>query len=188
MNDVLARISKVVVNYEHDEAVRACRKALDAGKSPEEVFDSLVDGIEKISRMYNGDDYYLPDVIMAVETFGLAMDFLYPRLLKKEGDVIVVGTVKGSIHDSGKNLLSDLLRGNGYRVYDLGVNVEPEKFVEEIKEKGARVLCIGVYMSRSRTKVEEIVKRLKQEKIRDKIKILIGGYSAGKRYANKIKV
>ncbi|MFQ5887781.1 MAG: cobalamin-dependent protein [Candidatus Hydrothermarchaeales archaeon] len=188
MEGALVRISKDIINYKHEKVVKSCREALESGHSKEEVVESLVDGIKRIARIYKEDDYYLPDIIMAGETFGVAMDFLYPMLLKKESGVIVMGTVKGSIHDSGKNLLRDLLRGSGYRVYDLGVNVEPERFVEEIKEEEARVLCMGIYMSRSRTRVEEILRRLKKIGIRDRIKILIGGYSVGRRYAHKIKV
>lgn len=109
-------------------------------------------------------------------------------LLKKESGAIVVGTVKGSVHDSGKNLLRDLLRGSGYRVYDLGVNVESERFIEKIKEENAKVLCVGVYMSQSRMGVEKILKGLKETRLRDKIKILIGGYSASQRYINKVEV
>lgn len=188
MEDTLKKIGDEILNYEHDKVVGTCRKALDSGNSPEEVFTSLVEGVRKITKMYQEDDYYLPDFIMAVETFGVAMDFLHTMLLKKESDAIVVGTVKGSVHDSGKNLLRDLLRGSGYLVYDLGVNVESERFIEKIKEENAKVLCVGVYMSQSRMGVEKILKGLKETGLRDKIKILIGGYSASQRYVNKVEV
>ncbi|MFQ6137085.1 MAG: B12-binding domain-containing protein [Candidatus Hydrothermarchaeales archaeon] len=188
MEKEFSRLRDDIIDHEHDDIVPACTAALDLGHSPEEVVDQLVEGMRLIYARYEEDAYFLPDFVMSVEVFSEAMDFLYPKLSKeaKSSEPIIVGTVKGSVHDIGKNLFRDLLRGLGYSVYDLGVNVEPKEFVEEIMGRDAKVLCLSVYMSKSKKGIEKILRELERRGIRAEIKVLIGGYSVDKRYAKRI--
>ena len=144
----------------------------------ESSFLPLRDALTEVGRLYEEAKYYLSDLILAA---GMCEDVLKrtaPRTQPKAKGKVVLGTVQGSVHGMGKNIVADLLRAEGYVVYDLGVDVPAERFVEKIRVTGAQVLGLSVGLIQALPSIGEVVEALKRAGLRDSVKIIVGGNAA----------
>lgn len=188
--DILVRIRDAIVNLDIDNIGRLCEEAVGAGvPAYQVVMEGMAKGMEVVGEKYERNEYFLAELIMAGETMKEGMKALEPHLkageLKRTGKV-VIGTVRGDLHDIGKNIVATLLNAAGFEVIDLGVDVPPEKFIEAIKENSPDILGMSALLTTTMIEMEAIIKELKKAGLRNKIKIIIGGAPITKEYAEKI--
>jgi len=186
----LGRIRDAIVNLDIDNIGRLCEEAVRAGvPAYEVVMEGMARGMEVVGEKYERNEYFLAELIMAGETMKEGMKVLEPYLkageLKKIGKV-VIGTVRGDLHDIGKNIVATLLSAAGFDVIDLGVDVPPEKFVEAVKENSPDIVGMSALLTTTMVEMEDIIKELKKAGLRDKVKVIIGGAPITREYAEKI--
>jgi len=145
--------------------------------------------MEKIGQRYESGEYFIAELIMSAEIFKEVMDIVKPKLSK--GDLkplgkLVIGTVQGDVHDIGKNIIATLLEANGFEVYDLGVDVAPESFVEKIKETNSEIICMSGLLTASFEGMKKTVDAIKEAGLRNKVKIVVGGNPVGERIAKYV--
>nr|MDO8081217.1 cobalamin-dependent protein [Candidatus Freyarchaeota archaeon] len=167
-----------LVNLEEKRVLEMVLKHLDAGKPARKILNDLKKGMDMVGEKYSSKVYFLSDLVMAAEIFKLAMDLIEPKLeISKEREMgtIVIGTVKGDLHDIGKNIMVALLKNDGFTVYDLGTDVPPEDFIRVVKREKAQVLGLSGILTMAVEPMKETVEVLKKEGLRNKVKVIIGG-------------
>lgn len=185
---ILRRIKEDVINFDLDDIRGAVRLALDAGIAKERIInEAMAEGMKVVGERYESDVYYLPDLIMAGETMNEGTKVLFSgkdRIFGPGAPVVLV-TVKGDIHDIGKNILSNFLNGTGIGVHDLGVDVSKEEIAETISEYRPVVLGLSAMLSTTRGEIKEVIKELEKRDLREGVKIIIGGLSTDRGFAKK---
>jgi dimethylamine corrinoid protein len=169
-----------VVELEEEKVYSLLRQLLDSNADPREVIEILRKAVELVGDKFNKKEYFLTELVMAGEIFQQSAKILEPFLKadneqEKSKGVVVVGTVKGDVHDIGKNIFITLLKSAGFEVYDLGVDISPQKFVEKVKETNANVVGYSGLLTVALHSMKETTEALKSEGLRDKVKIIIGG-------------
>jgi len=188
--EILSKLRDAIVNLDIEGVQKACRGAIDAGiPAYKAVTDGMAKGMEIVGEKYENGEYFLAELIMAGETMKEGMKVLEPYLkggeVKKIGKV-VIGTVRGDLHDIGKNIVVTLLNAAGFGVIDLGVDVPPEKFVEAVKQNNPDIVGMSALLTTTMIEMENVIKALKEAGLRDKVKIIIGGAPITQEYAEKI--
>jgi len=188
--EILGKIRDAIVNLDIDNIGRLCEEAVRAGvPAYEVVMEGMAKGMEIVGEKYERNEYFLAELIMAGETMKEGMKVLEPYLkageLKKIGKV-VIGTVRGDLHDIGKNIVATLLSAAGFDVIDLGVDVPPEKFVEAVRENSPDIVGMSALLTTTMVEMEDIIKELKKAGLRDKVKVIIGGAPITREFAEKI--
>lgn len=172
-------IKKSIINFETEKIVDYVNKALDAGASPINIIEmGIRPGAELAGNKFEKGEFYLTDLVMAGEVIKKGMMILEPLLTKEVSEplgVVVLATVQGDLHDIGKNLVSVMLKGNGFRVIDLGVDVPSNAVVEAVKKNDAKIVCLSVLITPAFEGLSSTIKALEQAGLRRKIKILLGG-------------
>lgn len=165
---------------------RALNEKLPAEKI---ITEGLTAGMQVVGEKFSSKEYFIPDMLASAEAVGAAMDVLKPHLeaanVETKGKFAIV-TVKGDIHDIGKNIVAILLKGAGYEVIDLGIDVPTEKIVEYVKNENPDFLGLSALLTTTMVAMGEIIDGLKAAGARDQVKILIGGAAVSKEYANEI--
>lgn len=173
-----------IANLEEEKTLELVREKLKAGETPLEIVEQCKQGVEIVGKKYSEEVYYLSDLIMSEEILRRIMEILNPYFSKnteQNGIKIVMGTIEGDIHDLGKNIVINLLKSHGFEVYDLGVDVHPEKFIKAIYETGARIIGISVLLTFSIGSVKRVIELLKEAGLREKVTVLLGGYPINER-------
>ena len=152
---------------------------INQGVSALDIIDECNEGMVAVGELFSEKKYFISQLIFSAEILKTVMNRLDPLLegTSKKDPVgnVVIGTVKGDIHDIGKNIVSTLLRGSGFKVVDLGVDVSTEKFIEAIKESGAKVLGISALLSTTYPEMKNVVNAINEAGLREYVKIIIGG-------------
>jgi len=175
---LLGRISDSIVNLNENEVEKLIRKGIKNNVSIEKMLSAISGGADKVGLKYEGGEYFLAELVMAGETLKRALSALKPHLRDKGTQVvgrIVIGTVKGDVHDIGKNILIPLLISAGFEVYDLGVDVSANDFINKLRETNADVLGLSVLLTVNIPYIKTIVEELKRSGLREKVKVIIGG-------------
>ena len=153
------------------------------------ITQGLTAGMQVVGEKFSAKEYFIPDMLASAEAVGAAMDILKPHLeasnVETKGKFAIV-TVKGDIHDIGKNIVAILLKGEGYEVNDLGTDVPTEKVVEVVREYKPDFLGLSALLTTTMVSMGEIIEALKQNDLRDKVKVLIGGAAVSDEYAQEI--
>lgn len=169
-----------MANLEEDKAIAIVRKKIDDGETAFDIVEQCRKGVEIVGKRYSEGDYYLSDLIMSEAILKEVMDIIEPHFPKNgtdsNGTKVIIGTIEGDIHDLGKNIVIYLLRSSGYKVYDLGVDVPPEKFVEAIKETGAKIVGVCVLLTFCIGYVKKLVDLLAETGLKDEVTVMVGGY------------
>jgi len=164
--------------------------ALEKKTSPETIImQGLTAGMQVVGEKYATKEYFIPDMLASAEAVGSAMDILKPHLEASNVETkgkIAIATVKGDIHDIGKNIVAILLKGAGYEVNDLGADVPTEKIVEVVREYKPNFLGLSALLTTTMVGMGEIIEALKKNGLRDKVKVLIGGAAVSDEYAREI--
>jgi 5-methyltetrahydrofolate--homocysteine methyltransferase len=175
-------------DIEQTEALTAA--ALEAGVPPKEILDrGLVPGLDVVGKKFQDGEYFFPELLVAGEAMKTAMARLRPALTSSGGATTgkyLIGTVKGDIHDIGKNIVIMMLEGNGWEVTDLGIDVSTEAFIKAIKEDDYQILGLSALLTTTIPRLPEAIEALKAEGLRDRIKVMVGGVSVTRAYAEKI--
>ncbi|MFQ6134876.1 MAG: corrinoid protein [Nitrososphaerales archaeon] len=187
---ILDRLRDSVANFEVDEVRAACLDALEAGILVEEaILKGMTRGMDIVGRLYEEDTYLLPELIMAAEAMNEGLSVLKPHI-KKSGagsrGVVALGSVEGDIHDIGKNLVGSFLTAAGFDVQDLGVDVSPEEFLAAVKDGDIDILGLSSLMTTTRHAIERTIEHLERSKLRSNVKIVIGGGSVNRKYADRV--
>jgi 5-methyltetrahydrofolate--homocysteine methyltransferase len=175
------RLVDALVNMNEEEAYEIAAKMLDAGEEPLEIIELSREAMTVIGKRFEKGQYFLPELVMAGEMLMQIGAIVKPRLeMRSETGArllgkVVVGTVEGDIHDIGKNIVTFLLDVNGFEVYDLGVDVPPEVFVERLREVEAEILGLSGFMTTVFDSMKETVEVINAAGLRDQVKIMIGG-------------
>jgi 5-methyltetrahydrofolate--homocysteine methyltransferase len=190
--ETLARLRDAIVELDIHSLQEACRVAIDAGiPAYRAVIEGMAKGMEIVGEKYAEGEYYLAELIMAGETMSEGMAILEPHLTAGEmsrAGKAVIGTVKGDLHDIGKNVFLTLLRAANYEVIDLGVDVSPGAFLEAVKEHSPDILAMSALLTTTMIEMENVVVKLESEGVREGLKILIGGAPITNDYAERIGV
>ena len=188
--EVLRELRDAIVNLDIDGAKEACKEAIETGiPAYTAVTDGMARGMEIVGQKYEAGEYFLAELIMAGETMKEGMRVLEPHLkadaVKTIGKV-VIGTVRGDLHDIGKNVVVTLLNAAGFDVVDLGNDVAPEKFVEAVKQNNPDIVAMSALLTTTMIKMEDVIKSLKEAELKDKLRVIIGGAPITQEYAEKI--
>ncbi len=183
---LLNRLRTGVINFDHEDIKQAARKAREAGiDSHEALNEGLLQGLMEVESRYQRDEFFLPDLIMAAEAMNEAAKILFQKSghEPEAHESVVLATVKGDIHDIGKNILANLLNGAGIRVKDLGVDVSPQEIAGAVGEEGVRVLGLSTMLSTTRGEVKTIISDLHRLGLCKGLQIIVGGASMGRVHA-----
>ena len=171
-------IAALLAELKEDEALSEVRSLLDSGADPLSLVEGLREGMSEVGRRFEEKEYFLSELIMSAEIFKEAIALIEPHLqagASQTKGTVIIGTVKGDIHDIGKNIVATLLRCEGYDVHDLGVDVPPASFIDELKETGAFLLALSGLLTLAFDSMKETVETLAEAGLRDKVKVIIGG-------------
>ena len=178
--EILEQLRKAVLDYDRTMAVNLAKKAIEEGISCTQGFNALTDVIRQVGDDYDRGDLWLPDLVSAANVMEGAK-IIFEEELQKEGaklesqGTVVIGTVYGDIHDIGKAIVRAMLTASGFTVYDIGIDVPAEKFVEEVKDKQPDILAMSALLTTTAPDQRKVIELLKKEGLRDKVKIMVGG-------------
>ncbi len=183
-------LSESVIKGDIKTAVGETQRALDAGSSVRDILDKgLIAAMDEVGEKFSKGQIFVPQMLRSAKTMQECMKLLQPFF--KEGEVtskgrVLIGTVKGDLHDIGKNLVSMMMEGAGFTMTDLGVDVSPEKFVEKTQEIGPDIVAMSALLSTTMPSMLRTIEALQKAGIRDKVKVMIGGAPVTERYAIEI--
>lgn len=188
--EILQDLADGVLNMDEDLAVKAANEAVEAGLDAyDAISNGLVVGMNKAGDLYEQEEYFVPELLICSDAMYAGLDILRPHLKKEDAkDKIgcVIGVVEGDTHDIGKNLVKIMLDVAGFEVHDLGRNVPLADFVEKAKEVNAELICLSTLMTTTMDGMATVIEMLKEEGIRDRFKVLIGGGPISQAFADKI--
>jgi len=188
--DYKETIFKGILEGDMPTVEEATQGALDDGMSPGEILNqAMIPAMDEVGRLFEENEYYVPELLVAARAMKAGLAILRPHLvatgIEPKGRV-ALGTVKGDLHDIGKNLVGIMIEGAGFEVIDLGVDVSPAQFVDAVKDKDAQVIGMSALLTTTMPGMKRTIEALNQEGLRDRIKVIIGGAPVTQRYADEI--
>jgi 5-methyltetrahydrofolate--homocysteine methyltransferase len=186
----LREISSALIMGDRKKVKELIELALNEGISPEIILnEALIAGMNVVGEKFKNNEFYVPEVLVAARAMKTGMEILKPFLSKSSGVMrgrIVIGTVKGDLHDIGKNLVAMMLEGAGYEVIDLGIDVDPEKFLSAINTYNPDILGMSALLTTTMPYMRTTIEVLEKAKVRDKVKIIVGGAPVTEDFAKEI--
>jgi len=186
----LKQIADNLIKGKAPEVKELTQKALGEGIDVERVLnEGLVAGMNVVGAKFKANEFYVPEVLIAARAMKSGMEVLRPILVEKDvksAGTVVLGTVKGDLHDIGKNLVGMMLEGAGFEVIDVGVDVAAEKYVEVAKEKNASLIGLSALLTTTMVSMKDVVKAVQEAGLDNKVKIMIGGAPVTQSYADEI--
>lgn len=186
----IRKIKEAVVNGDVELTLGLIDKALQNGINPQfVVIQALGKGIEKIGERFENGRAYVPDLLLSVLAAKAALQALRPYMKEDAADragTVIIGTVRGDLHDMGKNIVAAMLEGGGFEVVNLGVDIPIYKFIEAVKEYKADVLCLSALLTTTMTYMKDILDELEKAGIRKNVKVIVGGAPLSDDFARKI--
>ena len=184
----LKALADAVIKGDQATAVEITKAALSEGTAPKSVLDDgLIAGMDVVGARFKKNEIYIPEVLIAARAMKMSMEILEPELAKAGVEPVgkfLIGTVQGDLHDIGKNLVAMMLKGAGFEVVDLGVDVGPEKFVEQAKASGAQLVGMSALLTTTMPGMEKTIKALKEAGV--SAKIMVGGAPVTQDYADRV--
>jgi 5-methyltetrahydrofolate--homocysteine methyltransferase len=172
------------------KAHAATQAALEAGIAPLQLIsDSMVPAMDEVGRLFEAEEYYVPELLLAGRAMRSALELLRPLMTAsgvKLSTKVVIGTVKGDLHDIGKNIVGSMLEGGGFEVIDLGTDVSPEKFVAAVEEQKPQIVCLSALLTVTMPAMKTTIDALKTAGLRTQVKVLVGGAPVSQKYADEI--
>jgi 5-methyltetrahydrofolate--homocysteine methyltransferase len=190
MAEFMERIAKNLYNGEEGEVAELVQKALDEGHDPGEILSNgLIAGMDEVGRDFKAGDLFVPEVLIAARAMHAGMNILRPLLAESDAPgagKYVVGTVKGDLHDIGKNLVKMMLEGAGFETIDLGTDVDSAAFVEAVREHKPSVVGMSALLTTTMVNMRTTIEALEEAGLRQSVKIMIGGAPVTAAYAEQI--
>ena len=179
-----------VVEGDWKAAAAATRDALAAGMAPVAIVSqSLVPAMDEVGRRFDCEEYFVPEMLISARAMKASMEILRPLLAATGAEPagrVVIGTVKGDLHDIGKNLVVAMLEGGGFEVTDLGADVAPERFIEAAAARNANLVALSALLTVTMTSMKTTIEAFRAAGLREKVKIMVGGAPVTEQYANSI--
>jgi len=183
-------LATAIISGKAPAAAELTQQALAEGAAPADILTKgLVAGMNVVGHKFKNNEFYVPEVLIAARAMKSAMEHLRPVLAETGVEPVArvaIGTVRGDLHDIGKNLVSMMLEGAGFEIADLGVDVKPEQFVEAVQEKRAGVICLSALLTTTMPAMSDTIKALAEAGLRGKVKVMIGGAPVTQNYADEI--
>ncbi len=186
----LKTLYNAIIDGDAKTARAITEKAIGASVPPLVlVTEYMIPAMNEVGRRFECNEYFVPELLLAARAMKAALEPLRPLLVAsgvKPVARVVIGTVKGDLHDIGKNLVASMLEGGGFEVIDLGVNVAPEQFVAKVRETNAEIVAMSALLTTTMPAMKATIEALKQAGLRDRVKVLVGGAPVTQRYADEI--
>lgn len=190
MSAITAEISEFLQKGKAKNVKTLVQQALDEQVNPKEILnEGLLSGMMIVGEKFKNNEVFVPEVLVAARAMNAGLAILEPKLVEIGNEPVgkaVVGTVKGDLHDIGKNLVVMMLKGAGLEIYDLGVDVEPDTFINKAEEVGADVICMSALLTTTMTNMQAVVDELKERNLREKYIVMVGGAPVNSVFAEKI--
>ena len=190
MSELLGKMAESLIAGNIDAVVNLTKEALAGGAAPADILDQgLLAGMDVVGQRFKAEEMFIPEVLRCAKCMHGAMEILRPLLAETGAESIgtlIVGTVKGDLHDIGKNLVGMMFEGAGFNVVDLGTDKEPQVFVDAIKEHKAKLVGMSALLTTTMPKMGETINAIKEAGIRDQVKILVGGAPITSSFAEEI--
>ena len=190
--EIFKSMSRAVIDGDTDRAESLAKKSLESGINPRESIESgFTPGIREMGRLWEEGEAFLPELVMSAEAMKAGVEVLKPELEKRNESAptlgtVIIGTIEGDIHDIGKSLVASLLSASGFQVFDLGVDVPIERFVQEAKDKNADIVGMSALLTTTMIGQKKVIEKLREIGLRDKVKVLVGGAPVSKKWAAEI--
>jgi corrinoid protein of di/trimethylamine methyltransferase len=179
-----------ILNGDQKTSVALTKQALAEGMAPMDLIHRyMIPAMDEAGKRFECEEYFVPELLLAARAMKGALELLRPLLAASGAQPagrVVIGTVKGDLHDIGKNLVASMLEGGGFEVTDLGADVSPEKFVEAVRKTGAQIVCLSALLTVTMPAMKKTIEAFREAGVRDRIKILIGGAPVTEQYAREI--
>jgi 5-methyltetrahydrofolate--homocysteine methyltransferase len=186
----LRQLHSAVLTGDAKAARSITEQALQEGVDPLKLVNELmVPAMDEVGRRFECNEFFVPELLLSARAMKAALELIRPVLAARGAEPlarVVIGTVRGDLHDIGKNLVAAMLEGGGFEVIDLGVNVSPEKFVSIVQEKNASIVAMSALLTTTMPAMKTTIDALKQAGVREKVKVLIGGAPITRKYAEEI--
>ncbi len=190
MDEKLKAIYDGVVEGDNASVQQHVQEALGNGTAAASILnEALIPGMAEVGRLFEEGEYFVPEMLISARAMKSAMAMLKPYLQQAEvkyAGTVVIGTVKGDLHDIGKNLVSLMLEGAGFQVKDLGSDVTAEKYVEAVKESGANIVAMSALLTTTMVNMKSTITALEEAGLRDRVKIMVGGAPVTDSFAKQI--
>ncbi len=190
MSSEIEKIFEGILDGNSKLVVEMINQAIAAGVAPASILnDGMIAAMAQVGKLFEEGEYFVPEMLIAARAMQRGLDVLKPFL--SEDDVqspgkVVIGTVKGDLHDIGKNLVAMMLEGAAFEVIDLGTDVSPERFIEAVKTNNAQIIAMSALLTTTMPNMKTTIEALKEVGIRDQVKVLIGGAPITQSYADQI--
>jgi 5-methyltetrahydrofolate--homocysteine methyltransferase len=188
--DKLFDLQEAIINGSKPQAIALTKELLTEKVSPQAILnEGLIEGMSEVGDRFKCGDYFVPEMLIAARAMQSSMDLLRPVLVDagvQPIGTIVLGTVRGDLHDIGKNLTGMLLEGAGFKVVDIGVDASAEKFVNAVKDNNAQLVGMSALLTTTMTYTREVIKALEAADLRKKVKVIVGGAPITEDWATQI--
>jgi len=186
----LNQLREAILKGDSKAAIAAAKEAIAENVDPMELVTKyMVPAMDEVGRRFECQEYFVPELLIAARAMKGALELIRPMLTARgaaSAGTVVIGTVRGDLHDIGKNLVASMLEGAGFDVYDLGTDVTPQRFVAEAKAKKAKIVALSALLTTTMTSMKSVMEEFKKEGIRDHFKFIVGGAPVTQEYADQI--
>jgi len=190
MGDHVETIKSAVISGKHAEIKSLVQSALDAGLDPNTIInDALIPAMDVVGKDFGSGKIFVPEMLVSAVTMKAGVDIVKPLLAGGQSQsrgTVIMATVKGDLHDIGKNLVTMMLEGAGFKVIDLGVDLSVEKLIEQVKAIRPDILGLSALLTTTMPEIQKVIGELKAQGLRDKVKVMVGGAPVDRTFAEKI--
>jgi corrinoid protein of di/trimethylamine methyltransferase len=185
-----SKLTEAVLNGDSKTAVAVTQEALAANADPQELVTKyMIPAMDEVGRRFETGDCFVPELLIAARAMKASLELIRPLLAAKGAEPVgrvAIGTVKGDLHDIGKNLVASMLEGAGFEVIDLGVDVPADRIINELKTKKVNVVALSALLTTTMPNMKVVIEELKKAGVRDQVKVIIGGAPVTQRFADEI--
>lgn len=186
----MQKISDTLIAGKVEDLKKLVQQAIDEGTGASEILNqALMPGMDVVGERMENGDMFIPEVLMSAKAMSGTLEILKPLLTPEESKSagkVIIGTVKGDLHDIGKNLVAMMLESAGYEVVNRGVDIAPESFVEAVKKHEAQVVALSALLTTTMPQMQKTIAALKESGLKDQVKIIVGGAPVTEKYAKEI--
>jgi len=190
MAEVLEQLAKELFAGNAKAVAELTSKALTEGLKPSEILnDGLIKGMSEVGVKFKANEIYVPEVLIAARAMKAGMEILKPKLAESGVEPVakmIIGTVKGDLHDIGKNLVAMMMEGAGFEIIDLGIDVPAEKFIQAVKENHPQVVGMSALLTTTMVQIRENIKAFQEAGVRNNVKVLIGGAPVTQKFTDEV--
>ncbi|WP_321472895.1 corrinoid protein [uncultured Paludibaculum sp.] len=184
------KLYDAVLNGDQKTAIAVTEQALAEGMAPLDLISNyMVPAMDEVGRRFECEDYFVPELLLSARAMKGSLNLLRPLLTASGVEPVgrvAIGTVKGDLHDIGKNIVASMLEGGGFEVIDLGADVSPEKFIDAVREKGAKIVALSALLTVTMPSMRKTIDALKDAGVREQVKVIVGGAPVTQQFASEI--